>query len=395
MRTLRSHNKTLTWMVSPIVAFGIIWVMQVLAHFTLPINFMPIESKTWLIVLIGYVSLLMGAAVLIIINQTGRRDEFIKNNLAKKSTKFDVRLLYGSLICSIMSSLFLIATVEKNEIGFLHSIKESLLAESATGNKALTYIIYIFIFQVLLTIYYFNSNGFKKDVKTSVFFVSAILGSLMSGSRGLLIFFLIALIPCIISKKHEINFNAKILGLILMFIVIFFFLYPFIFQEMSINDEGDWIKLFGYIFVYLFSGISAFDDVVKTNMPIYDCFLMVPRPLLIVFDVSLQTNMLSSCPAIYEEKYLPLPTNVYTIFFAPYHDIGVIGVVFYLFVIGFVSQLFFIKGCLQNNDTWRFFYCIFFYTIMLSFFEDQFSRGIIYYIFGLAAFFSNVLIKKR
>lgn len=55
----------------------------------------------------------------------------------------------------------------------------------------------------------------------------------------------------------------------------------------------------------------------------------------------------------------------------------------------------FTKGCLQNNDVWRFFYCILFYSLILSFFEDQFSRGAIYYSFGFTVVISNRLAKRN
>ncbi len=394
MRTLRRHNKTLTWMLSPVVAFGSIWLLQALVYIALPIKFVPLDAETWVIVLIGYISLVLGAVAFILINQNKTQGRFIDNNTITESIKVDLRLLYASITISAISALFLMGIVEKNEVGFLHSLKESILAESTAGNKAIIYMIYIFIYQILLTIFYFNTIGFKKDIKSGLFFFAAIFSSLMSGSRGLLIFFLIALIPCIISKRHEINFNGKIFGVILLFIIAFFFSYPFLFQGMSVEEEGGWVKLYDYISVYLFSGISAFNDVLKTNTPHYDCFLTIPRPLLSALDAMLQTNMLATCPAIFDVKHLPLPTNVYTIFFAPYHDIGLMGIVLYLFIIGFVSQIFFTKGCIQNDDIWRFFYGIFFYTIILSFFEDQFSRGVIYYVFGLAVFLSNKLIKR-
>lgn len=391
MRTLHYHNKALTLMVSPVVAFGIVWIIQSVAYFTLPINLPHPDTITWGIVVTGFLSLLTGALAFGVPNQLVMQSSTIANVNSTRSDRVSWMLLYTSIISSAIAALFLIATIERNEIGLLHSLKENILAESVAGNKLTTYFIYLFVYQNLLTLYYFNCNGFQKNKRTVLVFIAAILSALMSGSRGLLIFFLIALIPCIICKKHEINFNGKVLGKLFAIIVIFFFVYPFVFQGMSVEGEDDWLSLRDYISVYLFSGIAAFNDYLQTNDPNYDCLLLAPRPALRILDALWQTNLASSCPASYEEKLLPLQTNVYSVFFAPYHDFGLAGVIFYLFVIGFVSQMAFTKGCLQNNNTWRFFYGILFYSIIFSFFDDQFARGAIYYSIGFTAIIFNRL----
>lgn len=382
-------------MVSPIFAFGVVWIVQVLAYLVLPINLTLPADATWLVVLTGFLSLTLGALVFSLASQLVMENRQINYIGVVKSSEVNLRLLYFSIFISAITALFLFLTIERNPIGFFLSIKENILAESAAGYKFNTYLIYVFIYQVLLTLYYFNCNGFEKNSKTVFIFIAAILSALMSGSRGLVVFFIIALIPCIISKKHEVEINGKTFGKLLVIIIASFFIYPFLFQGMTIEGEGDYLKLSDYISTYLFSGITAFDDYLQTNMPSYDCILTIPRPLLSFVDTFWQSDLIALCPSIYEEKLLPLPTNVYSIFFAPYHDFGLVGVGIYLFAIGYISQLSFTKGCLRNNDMWRFFYCILFYSLMLSFFEDQFSRGVIYYFFGFIVVISNRLANIR
>jgi oligosaccharide repeat unit polymerase len=392
---MRRHNQTLTWLASPVIIFGFVWVTQAFAHLTLPMNLKAPEILTWCIVFVGFISLIMGSLTYKVIDQMLKQDasiELINVTKVTKVIKVSLPLLYASILCSIACAIYLFMTLEVNEIGFLHSLKENLLAESGAGNKALTYLIYLFIYQILLTIYYFNCNGFQKNIKTALIFVAGIFGALMSGSRGLLIFYLFALIPCIIIKKHEMKFDGKLLKKFAFFVISFFFLYPFVFQGMSVENGDDWLNLFDYISTYLFSGIAAFNSYVEKGVPQYDCILTVPRPLINVLDILWNTNLAVSCPKFYDDILLPLPTNVYSIFFAPYHDFGMMGVLLYLFITGFLSQMAFAKGCSQDNNTWRFLYCIIFYSLAFSFFEDQFARGIIYYIFGLAAFASNRII---
>lgn len=395
MRTMRRHNQTLVLMVSPVIVFGLVWVMQAVAHLTLPMNLTAPDILTWGIVIAGFISLIGGSIAFKVTSQIIKQVSYVEISKTKKINSVSLPLIYISILCSILSAVYLYATIEVNEIGFLHGIKVNLLEEAVAGNKLTTYFVYLFIYQILLTIYYFNCNGFERNKKTAIIFTAGIFGALMSGSRGLLVFYLIALIPCIISKKHEINFNGKLLRKFTLIVIFFFFLYPFIFQGMSVENSDSWLNLFDYISTYLFSGIAAFNSYVQHGLPHYDCILTVPRPLINALDILWQTNLVVSCPKIYDDILLPLPTNVYSIFFAPYHDFGLLGVFLYLFVIGFLSQMSFAKGCLQDNNTWRFLYCILFYSLTFSFFEDQFARGIIYYIFGFAAVASNRIVMGK
>lgn len=382
------------WLVSPVVIFGIVWVSQTLAYAALPLHLIPPETETWYIVAAGYISLIFGSLAFSVFNRLEMTDLCINKEPKVGLVSVSPRLLYSTITLSFLAALFLFISIEKNEIGFLHSLKEVLLAESLTGSKEFTYIGYIFIYQVLLTLYYFNVEGFKKDLKTAGLIAAGVLGSCMSGSRALTIFFIVALVPCLINKKHEINVTPRLVVTLLIIGVASFFLYPLVFQGMSLETGINWPELIDYMSIYCFSGIAAFGDFVKTNTPNYDCILMVPRPILYVFDGLQQANWLTSCPVSFEEKLIPISTNVYSIFFAPYHDFGISGVVVYLFVIGFISQMSFTKGCLQKSDVWRFLYGILFYSLILSFFEDQFLRGAIYYFFGLAVFISTKIIKR-
>lgn len=393
MRTLRYYNQALISVISPTVVFGTIWITQAFAYLILPINLVPPTQAAWLVVVTGFLSLFAGAFAFGITNRHIMQS--IDSSLIKtvKPVQVSRQLIYASIALSASVVLYLIATIEKNEIGFIHSLKENLLAETVADSKGITYLIYFFIYQVLLTLYYFNCNGFKKDGRTVLIFLAAVTSAVMSGSRGLLVFFLIALIPCIAGKRHEFNFNVKALCQLSIFVVVSFFVYPFVFQGMSTGDGFDWSVLVNYISIYLFSGIAAFSDYLKTNVPTYDCLLAAPRPLLGLLNTLSGMNLTVSCPPYYDEKLLPLPTNVYSIFYAPYHDLGLVGVIIYLFAIGFISQMGFARGYLHNNGSWRFFYCILFYSLVFSFFEDQFSRGAIYYFFGAIAVFSNRIIR--
>lgn len=386
---MRRHNKTLVLMISPVVVFGTVWMIQAVAHLLLPMNLTAPNIRTWGIVTVGFISLIGGSIAFKLTNKIVKQGNYVKINKAKKINAVSLPLVYISILCSILSAVYLYTNIEVNEIGFLHALKVNVLEESSERNKLNTYFVYFFIYQILLTIYYFNCNGFERNKKTAIIFTAGILAGLMSGSRALLVFYLVAIIPCIVSKKHKINFNSKLLTKFTIILILFFFLYPFIFHDMSIESSESWLDFINYISVYLFSGIAAFNSYVQQGLPHYDCILTVPGPLINTLDILWKTNLSISCPKIYDDILLPLPTNVYSIFFAPYHDFGLLGVFLYLFVIGFFSQMSFAKGCLQDNNTWRFLYCILFYSLTFSFFEDQFARGIIYYIFGFAVVASN------
>jgi oligosaccharide repeat unit polymerase len=164
-------------------------------------------------------------------------------------------------------------------------------------------------------------------------------------------------------------------------------LYPIVFQALALSDARE--LLFNYAAVYFFSGISAFDDFLKTGTPIYECILSVPKPLNELLQLTGAMGPMS-CPSIFEDKYVPLATNVYTVFFQAYHDFGLVGVALYCVVVGSVSTLFYVRGYIQGSYLWRFGYCILFFSTAFSFFEDQYSRGAIYYFFALVVIVLNI-----
>lgn len=347
------------------------------------------QIQTWIIVALGGCALMFGAMLAhILVTTLGL---YPPNTVRKTTVRFSTPLLITALISSSLAIAAIILSIDSGGVGFFNSLKQTTLTESATGQKKLVYLVYVLVFYVLLVLYYVNTVGFRRNSSSFLIYLSGIIASLMSGSRGLVVFLLVATIPCLVGKKHETHLRTASLVKWLAVLVLFFFSYPIIFQGMTVTDIESWLALMDYAAVYGFSGVSAFDDYLITHAPEYDCLLLIPRPILGLIDFVTSSSLLESCPVTFDVKYIPSQTNVYSAFFAPYHDAGLLGIELYWSIVGFLAQITYLKGCVANLDNWRFAYCMLYFSLCLSFFEDQFSRGFIYYVFGLTVFLANLV----
>ena len=379
--------------VSPPLAIAIIWIWQLFSYLAIDISLYQPLLLTWGVVFVGVLAFLVGVNIAYSLSKGG---VVLEKNYVARQQAAEV-LVIISLLAAIFSAGALTYLTEDRGFSLLLNIKLNLLEESASGNKETIYFAYMLIFNAICVLYYCSLVDYISSKKAQLLIVLTGVLCLFNGSRGLLVVFVVALLPSLVF--HATNHDRKVLLLPLFFAISFvgfFFIYPSIFQGYEFQ-EGASDNFGGYLVVYLYSGISAFSHYLQYGSPSYDCFLMLPRPLAVGLDAIFSTGLSSSCPVLFDEIYVPYPTNVYSLFFLPMHDFGLLGVTAYLLLLGFVSGHAFVQGFLRNSVSWRFIYGILFYSILMSFFEDQFLKGFIYYFFAalvLVYFYIYKLITK-
>jgi len=366
--------------VSPVVLMVMIWAWQFSAHVFFETGLNKPSILVWAIVFVGIVAFVFGAILAYV--SLPRKTVF--QSTYSSWIAAGPFLIKISLPLAVFSAGALILRIDDQGFGLFLNIKVALLEESVSGNKSNLYFAYAIIFNALCVLYYCNTINFMAHKRTLWIVALTAILCLFSGSRGLLIMFLIAMFPAYIF--HGKDQGPKILTLPIFMVALtlaFFFLYPIFFQSYEFGSDGS-ESLLDYMYTYLFSGISAFSYFVDNGTPSYDCILLIPRVITFIIDFIFSTNFYGQCPALFAEVDGPLTANVYSIFFQPMHDFGLLGVVFYLFTIGYVSMLAYLRGFFYGSVSWRFMYGIFFYSIFMSFFEDQFARGFIYYFFAMS-----------
>lgn len=377
----RGLKKIALNIISPNVIFLLIWLGQLLAHVFGVTGLNSPSWITWLVVLSGVLCFLLGSSLATLVVKSFSFNKTAKLRQIKANKANLQRLDYFatfSIAISCASVFFLLKNFQIFDLSFLANLKDNMLEESSTGNKSNIYLIYPLVFNALVSIYYICVNGRTKKAKSfAIFLVTSIL-CLFSGSRALLIFFWLALIPQIIYLKTvyrpSVIFTA--IGAIVALLASIF-LYPVIFHgaELDLTSNS---YLLNYASVYMFSGVAAFNSFLENGHPSFDCILTVPS----IFSQFLSLFFISSinnCPKFYPEVFVPLPTNIYTLFFPVVHDYGILGLLVYLSTIGFAASFLYINGFFRDSLECRFIYGIVFFSLVMSAFDDQFLRGYLYY----------------
>ena len=376
--------------VSPTVFLATIWVLQFFAYTFFDTGVDAPSMTTWTVVFAGIVAFSAGAGIATVLQPRKTVLEEMDISLSRSGAI----LIKISIPFAIVSAAILVYRTNDQGLGLLSTLKADLLEESSSGNKSSVFFVYVIILNALCVLYYCNTVNFMNRKSTMLLVALTAILCLFSGSRALLIFFIVALFPALIFHQKKITLKATAMIILAAAVAFaFFFAYPILFQSFDVGSDGG-TSLKNYLSVYLFSGIGAFGHFINTGEPSYQCMLTIPRPFMWLTDFIISSNLHEACPVSFHEVDIPLNTNVYSIFFTPMHDFGFGGVAAYLFILGLIVNFTYLRGFFSNRVAWRFIYCIFFFSIFMSFFEDQFARGFIYYFFATVVLAFTWLIRK-
>ena len=236
--------------------------------------------------------------------------------------------------------------------------------------------------------------------------------SLEKGSRGGAIALLCSGAVMIIifwvmhSKKHKISFKQILLIVLAASLVVGMFqTIGELLGRVSAADFG------GYLSVYLSAPIRNLDYFLNNSFASADMF----GKMTFYHAINYLGGKLEISSWIYELVLPPLRANgfvtgnVYTTFYAYIYDFGYVGVPIFMFLMGVISQLFYIKT--KNNtkylqrdriNIWIIIYSYIFYMLAFSFFSNKFYEGIFsiqffkYLIYWslIKLFLENVKIKN-
>ena len=150
--------------------------------------------------------------------------------------------------------------------------------------------------------------------------------------------------------------------------------------------------------VYLMGGIRGLSYFVQFDQPRYTAMLTFPR---VLYDIFCQQGGCSFpiAPPYYDFVETPVVQNIYTAFYPPLHDYGLIGVAVEFFLIGWIAQYSYGKS-LTGRTMWMYIHGFILYAIIMSIFDDQFIRALPVFLMGLFAFWfyealARLLVNKR
>ena len=172
--------------------------------------------------------------------------------------------------------------------------------------------------------------------------------------------------------------------------VFLFLLLAFYGKDNSASEGSIFVILMGHAEVYFFGGVAGLNNFFTFGEPRYNAMLSVPR-----FVQGLLPMTGTMPPQYFDFVETPLPLNVYTAIYPPFHDFGVGGVIILFFLYGGFSA----AACRKFSETdsylWQVVAGFLLYATAMSIFDDQFIRALpVFLIFVSAALLFNSLRTK-
>lgn len=208
-----------------------------------------------------------------------------------------------------------------------------------------------------------------KKLGKGIFFVVLLINLLYAASimeKGFL-FFLFFSTLFVLYEKQKVKLRTIFLWC--LFIIVFFYGFNLLRSNVDADDYGTFGKFFS---MYILSPAVAFS---KTQEILSDQFGTRSFTFLYSF-----ANKIFSCnytvmPNLQEFVWVPIPTNVYTVFQPFFQDFGYKGVAFFASVYGVITG-FIYRLARNGGQVTRCVYAYVVYILMLQFFQEVFIVGI-------------------
>jgi oligosaccharide repeat unit polymerase len=198
-------------------------------------------------------------------------------------------------------------------------------------------------------------------------FATGVLAALLPLGRTTLLLFVIS--ACV-SLHLQRQLTLRVFAIVGCVFVGFFFLFAYALGKGG-AEEGLLQNVTWNFNVYMLSGVAALNNFVAYAEPNIIGPLLAPR--LLIAALHLGGGSPDVPITVYPFVLVPLPTNVYTAFFEPYHDGGWVGIVVEFFLIGWLSMAFFRRR--NRSRVYQFLYSLSLYPLVMTIFEEQYLRA--------------------
>jgi len=202
--------------------------------------------------------------------------------------------------------------------------------------------------------------------------------------KGILFFALVCTLFVLYEKKV---IKARSIAIAIGLVVVVFFVIT-IARQIQSEDTGEEMTFFDFIIIYITSAPVAYGRVVEDLSTQFGShtfsivYLFLDR---FGFDVEVNTKL-------QEFVFVPLPTNVYTIFQPFFQDFGQRGVAFFALVYGVASGWAY-RLYREGNGPARCLYTYLAEVLILQFYQENIFQSMV--VFGQFVFFSFLLTQNK
>jgi oligosaccharide repeat unit polymerase len=228
------------------------------------------------------------------------------------------------------------------------------------GYGILGYGVTLSMFLVSLEAAYYNSAEKRRLLASTA--MAIVFCVLSTGRTYMFLLLLCFFVPLIITGR--VQAGKGILALVGIFAVLFF-----VYSVVLAKDGGGGIDAFiQVVSVYLYGAIFAFAKLTQTmddyegGMNLFRTFFAIARK----FDASIEVKSI-----IEEYVFVPLPTNVYTVFGKAYRDFGFAGTGVYMMLIGYLQGHIYSRAKL-GSTYYQLAFVFTMFPLLMQFFQDQY-----------------------
>lgn len=382
----------------PPFIFSIIWCLVLLFYNIFSItDYLPIyeiSEFTLVVFLTGVLVFSLGGIFPLLFNDSQKSSEYIIKSVSINHI-FENILFYGIIaLTPIFIYKAFTISLDTGVNNFFLGLRYGLGRNSQDGYGFLKYIIPLAIFNAYLRFFIYSKDK-NKTVYRIKFLISVtitiILLILTTGRSN--IFLLIIFFTSLKMISHKIN--LKEILLVSFTIVIIFFIFAVVMGKGGSTDydfKGNITQVTEMFFWYMLSGIKAFDIFLQNQIQLnYGSFTF-----RFFYALGFKLGISNTAPIelVQPFMFIPLPTNVYTIYYTYIQDFGILISFFFILIFSAVHTIFYYSAK-RGNERDRFFYALLMYPLIISFFQDQYfsllSTWLQYIILYMITF--NLFIK--
>lgn len=361
-------DKTL---LAPATLFTAVWIFNYIGLFALGWYLYPISFKTHSIYLIGALSLSAGSAF----GNLKLRNVPVKiyrvSNASRHITHIFLDFMLIILILALPAYISSILNMV-NSTGwsdFLYASRNVSVNQADRRPLDILANLNVLATLVAMAMFYEADASRTRKIKMYISVLIAILYSLLTGSKGIIVTLPLTLMFISFIKSREINLK------ILFFILTISFT-GFIVLLLLVDYQAQYFDISGLtkavegIIGYWVAGLVAFDSVI-TNPTMYEATQSITRFFYETANALGAQYYVPSLHAAYTNYTQDYNTNTYTIYFSYYLDFGIIGVISIMAGLGLFLQYVYNQS-IRGKIIATYFYAMFACAIILSFHGEHF-----------------------
>ena len=372
----------------PPVVFSCLWIVLLMLVATSD-AYDTVSDKGMAIYALGSVCFGVGSMF-------GSQSQFVKyfKQGSMEETGFTSTAVMMAAVCGMVILTWMILRMQTiaEDVG-ISNIMLALRFESAKGGGSalglLAYPVAWLTFASIAAVVRIGENT-KAKVITGVLVAIALLCQILSASRtgvGILLFGLAGAY----AMKAPKNSYRGMLGVVAVFVGIFV-LVASVLGKMNVEGLGSQSPVQAVALMarhYLISGVLAFDHVVqdpsafKNGLHSFRFFAILLNG--IGFNIHVPELVL-------DYVWIPYPTNIYTMYFPTYVDFGVMGVIAYTTIIGWITGLAY-RAARSGSMVWCALYGLMFAKLLVSGITEHFIVSMSYWIQAAVVF--TVMLGSR